>query len=252
MKEGQLFSHARPNSPEYGSVVESFRKTERDRLQRSPEPESPPITVEADRYLESKGLHTPEDKLKHEYELAKHLGEAVLFRQTKDIEALRKTILMISNRIHGTANIPLEETNRILKEKIRDLMETPIHHLGESSRDIQERIEQHDLEILRWRAILGALQRHLTGKELYHALRGQDETHEDESVSIDPLADFEYEYTHLLRNATVHHHRQERKKTIKELSFMRTVRDRLYFNLLYPNLADMHYRSLGKQHDKQK
>jgi hypothetical protein len=238
MREGGAFSYQHPRPEEHGRFFVPPYKNQHN----LPEIELLPTDQESEQYLDQHELDTHEARMKHEYSLAKKLGESVLFKQPEQTESLRRTIWMLSNHLYETSKVPLKNTIEALQKKIRSLMEIPVEYMGEESHDIQERIDQHDREIQSWFVILGALRRQLTGDELTHALKGQDETSDAQDTSIDPLAEFEFEYSKKLRDATGHYHDKTRKTAAKEISELRMIRDRIYYNLLFPNLAKMEYR----------
>lgn len=249
-QQGGIFDRQRPHSREYADTVRAFRNTQREQLESIPSLEELPTHEEAQTYMERCELETAEDKLSHEYALAKKLSEATLERDSEQTESLRRTIWMISNESHQTSAVPTNIAMNLLREKIKTLRSIPIEQRGESEDDIAERIDQHEYEEHIWSALLGALREQATGKDLIRILKAEDEEWGDYN-GYDPLADFEYRYIATLRE-TQHYHDARRKKAVPELESLRIIRDRLYYNLLFPNRASFEYKLENKQSRQQR
>lgn len=240
-QKGGVFSHQRPHSPEYARVIKISQKRRQLELAKQPELEELPTEQEAESYLHEHGLDTSEKRLQHEHYLAKQLGEATFLHDTDQTEALRRQIWMMSNHIHKTLGISSEAIETVLKTKIRAIKEAPIEYRGESAEDIRLNTTNQEHEIQTWASLLGVLRQHLTGEHMMRALKAEDEENTIDG-EYDPLSDFEYRYNEAIRSAT-HYHDSQRKRAKPELENLRLIRDRLYYNLLFPNHAATAYRA---------
>lgn len=251
--EGGALPYLRPHSPEHVRAIEVSRKHEWTERSRKPAPELDelPTDIEYREYLNTHELDTNEKRLRHERELTEELSEAMLFNKPKEVEAIRKRIWMLSEYAHRTSDTPSEKLLHTLREELLSALHTPIEERGENSDDIKEDTLHHEREIQIWSSLRGALRDHLTGKELLNALKVQDEEESEQTGGYDPLAEFEYRYHSYLRQAT-HYHDNRYPEAKQEIEKLRPIRDRLYYNLLFPVLAETKYaieeRKKKRQH----
>lgn len=251
---GALQQYLRPDSPEHVQAILRFRQQEKNLRDTQPPPEldTLPTEQEYESYIEAQGLHTEKEKLKKERELTEALSEAVFHGETEKIEPLRREIWMLSNFTYLTSNTPSKTIEELTREKARSVLFSPVENRGESSKDIDMNEEAHHFEFQIWHSLLGAIRHHLTGQELMNALHVEDDDNTEQTPhhrTYDPLAEFEYRYQTVLREAT-HYHENRQTDAKAELGNLRLIRDHIYYNLLFPVLARMKHQSEANQKRK--
>lgn len=248
---GALQQHLRADTPEHVQAILSFRKNEKKQRDTQPTPEiyKYPTENDYDEYIKEHGLETRSEILKRERVLTEALSEAIFYGQEEKTEPLRKEIWMLSNYTYQTSNVPSETVEEIAREKTRSVLFAPVEYRGENDNDIDESESAHHFEVQVWHSILGALRHHMTGQDLIKALNVEDEGERPKDSAhgkYDPLADFEYRYHTAIRAAT-HYHENRQTDPKAELQNLRIIRDRIYYNLLFPVLAQMKYQSEAKR-----
>lgn len=247
-QEGGALPYLRPYTTEHVRAIELSRKQANDVLIAKPEVEIPPTNTEIQAYIHEHHLETREERLKHERDLSNQLSDAVYHHHEEQIEQLRRRIWIISSVIQDSTDLSYKQIDTRLKNLIESKEEAPINYYNGS--DTMEQMEIRDAEMETLHLLRGALLRHLTGKELIHALKGGGDDPLSENDSHNPLADFEYRYLLLLKKAT--DYRAHLKNDAEpEIEALRPIRDRIYFSILFPNLAQSRQRS-EHNHPKQK
>jgi hypothetical protein len=239
-QKGGVFSYHRPYSSEHVRAIEVSRKLRQSELAKQPELEELPTEREVRAYIHEQGLDTAEQRLLHERDLLNQLDEAVWLQDEPLIKQLRQRIWMISNHIHNTLEIPSDTIEQAAHEETVRAIKAPMEHRGDAD-EINSSVTQHEDEKQLWASILGVLRQHLTGDELMRALQAQDEN-ETEKTVYNPLQDFEQRYKTVLEQAT-HYRGSQRKDAEPRLRKLRMIRDRLYYNILFPQQAALAYRA---------
>lgn len=242
-QEGGALPYLRPYTPEHVRAIELSRKQANDTLVEKPKLEIPPTNTEIEAYIREHHLETHEERLKHEQELAKQLSDAVYRDNEEQIDRLRRQIWIVSSAIQNSTDLSYKQIDIQLKNLIESKEEAPINYYD--GNDTMEQMEIRDAEIETLHLLRGALLRQLTGQELINSLKSQEDNHSSENNPHNPLADFEYHYLLLLKKAT--DYRAHLKKDAEpEIKALRPIRDRLYFSILFPNLAKSRQRSEHK------
>jgi hypothetical protein len=241
-QEGGIFpQRSRPYSPEHVRAIEISRNREQNERASKPALEELPTRPQVDAYLERHGIHTAEERMERERTLVNTLAEASYQgAHPEEIKALRMEIWMLSDDAHHTSMIPSHIATDLIRKKTDSLTERPIERRGANSEDVLDQMKAVERELELWHALHGALIRKLTGQNLLEALRAEEDVEHSDS-SHDPLEDFEYEYARMLQEATGHYRKTQRKESRRELEDLRIIRDRLYYNLLFPERANFEY-----------